>query len=67
TFSNEFWLQILIYAITFGITYGQIKARICSLETKVEKHNCLVERIYSVEASTKSAHHRIDELREELT
>lgn len=40
--------------------------RIQKLEEKVNKHNNLIERMYKVEDSTKSAHHRIDELREEL-
>ena len=36
--------------------------RIEQLEEKVKKHNNLVERIIIVEQSTKSAHHRLDEL-----
>lgn len=36
--------------------------RISELEKKVEKHNNLVERMYHVEDSVKSAHHRIDEI-----
>ena len=35
------------------------------LEEKVDKHNHLVERMAAVEQSVKSAHHRIDDLREE--
>lgn len=38
--------------------------RIEQLERKVEKHNNLMERMALVEASTKSAHRRLDELRE---
>ena len=34
-------------------------------EEKVKKHNNLVERMIVVEQSTKSAHHRLDELIEE--
>ncbi len=37
--------------------------RISQLEKKVEKHNNLVERMIKVEDSTKSAHHRIDDIR----
>lgn len=37
--------------------------RIKQLEEKVNKHNGLIERMYVVEESTKSAHHRIDEIR----
>lgn len=36
--------------------------RIEQLEEKVRKHNNLVERMIVVEQSTKSAHHRLDEL-----
>lgn len=36
--------------------------RIEQLEKKVEKHNNLCERMIVVEQSTKSAHHRLDEL-----
>ena len=39
--------------------------RIEQLEEKVKKHNNLVERMIVVEQSTKSAHHRLDELVEE--
>ena len=36
--------------------------RIEQLEEKVKKHNNLVERMIVVEQSTKSAHHRLEEL-----
>lgn len=36
--------------------------RIEQLEEKVKKHNNLVERMVAVEQSTKSAHHRLDEI-----
>jgi len=36
--------------------------RLKSLEGKVDKHNHLVERMVAVEASTKSAHHRLDNI-----
>lgn len=40
--------------------------RIQQLEEKVNKHNNLVERMVAVEASAKSAHKRIDEIKEEI-
>lgn len=40
--------------------------RIEQLEKKVEKHNNLVERMTIVEQSTKSAHHRLDEMVKEM-
>ena len=39
-----------------------IEFRLKSLEGKVDKHNHLVERMVAVEASTKSAHHRLDNI-----
>ena len=36
--------------------------RIEQLEKKVEKHNCLNDRLIVAEQSCKSAHHRLDEL-----
>ena len=36
--------------------------RIRSLEEKVDQHNHLIERMYQVEARSKSNTHRIDEL-----
>lgn len=40
--------------------------RIEQLEKKVEKHNSVVERVTLVEQSTKSAHHRIDDIEDRL-
>ena len=36
--------------------------KIAELSAKVEKHNNLIERMVVVEQSTKSAHHRIDDV-----
>lgn len=43
-----------------------VNYRIDRLEEKVTKHNCLVERMTAVEQSAKSAHHRIDDMKEDL-
>ena len=65
--STEFWIStvisLLAYAISLGAVYGSIKQRLKYLETKMDKHNCLVERMVVVEQSCKSAHNRIDEMR----
>ncbi len=39
-----------------------ILTKINYLEKKMDKHNGLVERMIIVEQSTKSAHHRLDEI-----
>ena len=59
-------LQIVVYLFSAGMTVGTILWRIKELDKKVEKHNGLIERMVIVEESTKSAHHRITELREEV-
>lgn len=59
-------MQILIYAVSFGVMYGQITTRIKYIEQKVDKHNQVVERMAVAERDIKSAHRRIDEMREEI-
>ncbi len=68
--NSDITMAIISFAGTLLGTLGGIIAsnkltvyRISQLEKKVEKHNNLVERMIKVEDSTKSAHHRIDELR----
>ncbi|SDM54058.1 hypothetical protein [Acetanaerobacterium elongatum] len=63
--SVEFWIQIIIYAVSFGVVFGQFQAKIKYLEQKLDKHNNVIERLYKLEESTKSAHSRIDELKED--
>ena len=70
---EDIFLALIAFAGTLVGTFGGILTanrlstyRIEQLEKKVEKHNNLVERMFSVESSVKSAHHRIDELREEI-
>jgi hypothetical protein len=61
--STEFWIQMVIYAVTIGSFAGTTLTRLKNLERKMDKHNGMMERLAKVEASTSSAHHRIDELR----
>ena len=42
----------------------EIKGDITTLSARVDKHNNLVERMAIVEQSTKSAHKRLDEIKE---
>ena len=60
---------IIIQLVTVGMFIGKnnefkdhIVYRINELEKKQDKHNQLIERMTVVEQSTKSAHHRIDNL-----
>lgn len=43
-----------------------VEFRLARLEEKVDKHNCLMERMALVEASTKSAHQRLNELADKI-
>ena len=66
-------VSLIAFAGTLVGTLGGILAanklslyRIEQLEKKVAKHTSLIERMYAVESSVKSAHHRIDEIKEEI-
>ena len=63
-FSVEFWIQIVLYGVSIGVIYGTINTRMKYMEEKLNKHNHLVERMVVVEQSTKSAHHRLDDITE---
>lgn len=55
----------IIQVVGLVLNNNVTKYRIEQLEKKVDKHNNLVERMTIVEQSVKSAHHRIDDLKEE--
>lgn len=63
--STEFWIQIVVYAVSIGSFGGVVLTRLNYLEKKMDKHNNLIERMAACESSVKSAHHRIDELKGE--
>ena len=62
----NFDLNTVIKLLGLAVTWGTLLAKISALEKKQDKHNNLIERMYKVEESTKSAHKRIDELHEEV-
>lgn len=72
TITHEFLLVIVINILSAGIFIGGlsmsikfIEEQIKRLEEKQDKHNNLIERMVKVEESTKSAHHRIDNIKGE--
>ena len=65
-FDTQFWVQILIYVAGFAAMWGNVATRLNYLEQKMDKHNNLQERMAVVEQSAKSAHHRIDDIKEEV-
>ena len=64
TLSTEFWIQIVIYAVSFGTVFGTFRTRLNYMEKKLDKHNNFAERVISLESSVKSAHHRLDRIDE---
>jgi len=60
--TTEFWVQMIVYALSMGSFAGTILTRIRFLEKKMDKHNGLLERMVTVEQSAKSAHHRLDKI-----
>ena len=61
--SNEFWLTILIYVLSLGTVFGSFRTKLQYLEKKMDKYNNIQERMILVEQCSKSAHHRLDEIR----
>ena len=53
---------MLVYAVSIGSFSGVVLTRLHYLEKKMDLHNGLMERMATVEASVKSAHHRIDDI-----
>ena len=62
--STEFWITMLVYAVTIGSFAGAVLSRLKNLEKKQDKHNSLIERMVKVEESTKAAHKRLDKTEE---
>ncbi len=70
----EFSLDIVIYLLGLASMWGSMVSRIKTLEKKMDKHNCIVERLAAAEANIrdmdkeycgkfKAVHHRIDEVK----
>jgi len=71
--SIEIAIVIIVNLVSIGIWVGSISSfkkhinyRLDKLEAKQDKHNNLIERMAIVEQSTKSAHHRIDDMKNEI-
>lgn len=57
---------VVIQALYIAYRIGVFEEKLETLEKKQDKHNSIIERVYHLEDSTKSAHHRIDEMKEEI-
>lgn len=58
-------ITVVIQALYIAYKIGIIEKTISILEEKQDRHNNLIERMVRVEDSTKSAHKRLDDLRNE--
>ena len=64
--SIEFWLQSGIYLISFAFSGGVIWQKLKYMEKKQDKHNKLIERMYSAEEDINAAHNRINRIEEKV-
>lgn len=46
---TEFWIQMIVYGVSFGTCIGVIKTKLKYIEEKLDKHNNVVERTYKLE------------------
>ena len=46
---TEFWIQMIVYGITFGTAIGIFKTKLKYIEEKLDKHNKVIERTYKLE------------------
>jgi len=58
--------DMVVYLIGLAATWGAAMWRIGALEKKMDRHNCLIERMAVAENSLKAAYHRLDGLEEAL-
>jgi len=61
----QFSGDLVVNLLGLAAVWGALMWRITALEKKVEKHNNLVERMAAVERDVRSAHHRLDDWKEE--
>lgn len=68
-FSPEFYMSVVIQLVAIGIVIGIYKTTISFMQVQIselkddmKKYNNMLERMIVVEQSTKSAHHRIDDI-----
>lgn len=59
-------LTVVIQALYIAFKIGKFEEKLTALEKKQDKHNNLIERMVRVEDSTKSAHHRLDNIEGKL-
>lgn len=56
-------VTVLFQALYLSYKMGKFEEKLNSIEKKQDKHNNLIERMVKVEDSVKSAHHRLDSIK----
>lgn len=54
-------ITVVVQALYLARKIGNFEEKLITLEKKQDKHNSIIERMFKVESSVKSAHHRLDE------
>ena len=57
-------VTVIIQGLYVAFKLGKFEEKLTALEKKQEKHNNLIERMVRVEDSTRSAHKRIDDIKD---
>lgn len=57
-------ITVIFQGLYVAFKLGKFEEKLDTLEKKQEKHNNLVERMVRVEDSTRSAHKRIDDIKD---
>jgi hypothetical protein len=60
--STEFWVQMVIYAISIGSFAGVVLTKLAYLEKKMDKHNGLVEKVAVLERADNDKERRLANL-----
>ncbi len=54
--------DVVVYVVGLAATWGAAMWRISALEKKMDKHNCIIERMAVAERDIRAAHRRLDEM-----
>ena len=57
-------LTVIIQGLYVAFKLGKFEEKLTALEKKQDRHNSLIERMVRVEDSVKSAHKRLDDIKQ---
>ena len=58
----NFGAELVVYLLGLASTWGAVMWRISALEKKMDKHNCLIERMAVAERDIAAAQKRLEQL-----